>query len=86
MSQSERDAVLERAMVDAAFRALLSRDPATALADYDLTAEERAAFQTGTARAERLEDRTSKSDLSAAMSVKTSSPSLKAPSENARKR
>jgi hypothetical protein len=73
-------------MTDASFRALLSRDPAAALAQYDLTPEERALFQTGTARAERLEDRMSKSDLSAAMSVKTSSPVLKAPSQSAKKR
>lgn len=86
MSQSARDAILERAMTDAAFRALLARDPATALAGYDLTDDERAAFQSGTARVERLEDRMSKSDLSAAMAVKTSSPLLKTPSENAKKR
>ncbi len=86
MSQSARDAVLERAMTDAGFRALLARDPAAALAGYDLTADERAAFRPSTARAERLEDRMSKSDLSAVMSVKTSSPLLKAPSENAKKR
>lgn len=86
MSQDVRDAILERAMADAAFRALLARDPATALAGYDLTPDERAAFHSGTAGAERLEDRMSKSDLSAAMAVKTSSPLLKAPSENVRKR
>lgn len=86
MSQSERDAVLERAMNDASFRALLARDPAAALSGYDLTAEERAAFQTGTVHAERLEERISKTDLSAGMSVKTSAPLLKAPSENAKKR
>ncbi|HEY3218554.1 MAG TPA: Os1348 family NHLP clan protein [Candidatus Limnocylindria bacterium] len=81
MSQQARDQVVERAMTDASFRALLASDPAAALVDYDLTAEERAMFQTGTARAERLEDRMSKSDLSVAMGVKTSSPLLKAPSQ-----
>ena len=86
MSQQARDAVVERAMTDPVFRALLATDPAAALAEYDLTVEERAMFQTGTARAERLEDRMSKSDLSAAMSVKTSSPLLKSPSQSAKKR
>ncbi len=86
MSQKVLDEVLERAMNDAAFRALLARDPAKALAGYDLTPEERAAFQRGSARAERLEDRMSKSDLSAAMAVKTSSPLLRAPSQAAKKR
>jgi hypothetical protein len=80
------DAVLERAMSDAAFRALLARDPAKATAGYDLTPEERASFRRGAARAERLEERMSKSDLSAAMAVKTSSPLLKAPSQHAKKR
>ncbi|HKW77487.1 MAG TPA: Os1348 family NHLP clan protein [Candidatus Limnocylindria bacterium] len=86
MTQAARDAILERAMTDPAFRSLLARDPAKALAGYDLTSEERAMFQTGTARAERLEDRMSKSDLAAAVAVKTSSPLLKSPSQNAKKR
>lgn len=86
MSQQAVDSVLERAMNDAAFRAQLARDPAKALAGYDLTPEERAAFQRGRARAERLEERMSKSDLSAAMGVKTSSPLLKVPSQTAKKR
>jgi hypothetical protein len=86
VSQQARDVVVERAMTDPAFRALLASDPAVALADYDLTPEERAMFQTGNAHAERLEERMSKSDLSAAMSVKTSSPLLKSPSQNAKKR
>lgn len=73
-------------MSDASFRALLARDPAAALAGYDLTDDERAAFHSGTARAERLEERMSKSDLSAAMAIKTASPLLKAPSENVKKR
>ncbi len=86
MSQSARDAVIERAMTDPAFRTQLSRDPAAALKGYDLTDEERAAFHASSARVERLEDRMSKSDLSAAMAVKTASPLLKAPSESAKKR
>jgi hypothetical protein len=84
VSQEARETIVERAMMDPAFRALLTRDPAAALAGYDLTPEERAMFQTGTARAERLEDRISKTDLSAAMSIKTSSPILKAPSQKKR--
>ena len=84
MTQRARDEILERAMIDAAFRSLLASDPAAALADYDLTPEERAAFHTGTVKAERLEERMSKSDLSSAMSVKTSSPMLKSPSEKRR--
>lgn len=86
MSQLARDQILERALTDPAFRALLARDPGAALAAYDLTPEERALFQTTSVRAERLEDRMSKSDLAAGMAVKTSSPLLKAPSEAARKR
>jgi hypothetical protein len=76
--------IIERAMTDPAFRALLARDPAAALAGYDLTPEERALFQSGTARAERLDERISKTDLSAGMAVKTSSPILKAPSQQKR--
>lgn len=86
MTQEARDQVLERAMTDPAFRARLARDPAGALADYDLTPEERAAFHKSSARAERLEDRMSKSDLAAAMAVKTSSPLLKSPSQTAKRR
>lgn len=84
MTQRARDEILERAMVDAAFRSRLASDPVAALAEYDLTPEERAAFHTGTVKAERLEERMSKSDLSSAMAVKTSSPMLKAPSEKRR--
>ena len=86
MSQEALDAVLERSMTDAEFRALLARDPAAALAGYALTDEERAAFRSGTAKAERLEERMSKTDLAAGMAIKTSSPLLKAPSESAKKR
>ncbi len=86
MSQQARDLIVERAMTDPGFRALLAKDPAAALVSYDLTPEERAMFHAGAARAERLEDRMSKSDLSAAMAVKTSSPTLRSPSQNAKKR
>ena len=86
MSQQARDQILERAISDPTFRALLARDPGAALAEYELTPEERAMFHRSSARAERLEDRMSKSDLAAGMAVKTSSPLLKAPSESARKR
>ncbi|HEV8230473.1 MAG TPA: Os1348 family NHLP clan protein [Candidatus Limnocylindria bacterium] len=85
MSQEVLEAVLERAMSDATFRAELAADPAKALAGYDLTDLERATFRTGSLRVERLEDRMSKSDLSAAMSVKTSSPVLKSPSQGKRR-
>ena len=73
-------------MTDAAFRALLARDPEAALVEYALTPEERAMFRAGTTHAERLEDRMSKSDLSAGMAVKTSSPMLRSPSQSAKKR
>ena len=86
MTQQARDEIVDRAMSDATFRALLLSDPAKALADYDLTPEERAMFQSGTARAERLEDRISKSDLAATMSVKTSSPTIHAPSQKTKGR
>ena len=86
MTQQARDDILDRALTDASFRALLARDPAKALAEYDLTPEERAAFASGTARAEKLEERMSKSDLAAGVSIKTSSPLLKAPSQTAKKR
>jgi hypothetical protein len=86
MSQEARDAIVDRALSDAKFRALLMTDPTAALASYDLTPEERAMFQSGTARAERLEDRISKSDLAATMSVKTSSPTIHAPSQKTKRR
>ena len=85
MSQEARDAIVDRAMTDATFRALLMKDPAAALASYDLTPEERAQFQSGTAKAERLEDRVSKSDLAATMSIKTSSPTIHAPSQKTKR-
>lgn len=77
--------ILDRAMSDAAFRDLLASDPDAALAPYDLSAEERAKFGTGTARAERLESRVSKSDLSAGLGVKTGTVDIRPPSQTFRK-
>lgn len=74
-------AVLDRAMSDPSFRKHLAAAPDEALAGYDLSAGERAAFATGTVAAERLEERMSKTDLSAAVSAKTASPLLRAPSQ-----
>lgn len=76
--------VMDRAMSDPAFRKLLGSAPAEALASYDLTVEERGAFATGTVGAERLEERMSKTDLSAAVSAKTSTPLIRPPSQNRR--
>lgn len=76
--------VMDRAMSDPAFRKHLAAAPDVALASYDLTAEERAAFVSGTVGAERLEERMSKTDLSAAVSAKTSSPLMRPPSQNRR--
>ena len=39
--------VIERLSTDAAFRALVERDPQAALADYELTAAEREALASG---------------------------------------
>ncbi len=76
--------VMERAMADSAFRKLLASAPDVALASYDITTEERAAFATGTVGAARLEEGMSKTDLSAAVSAKTSSPLMRPPSQNRR--
>ena len=78
--------VLQRAIDDAAFRERLARDPDGALAEYDLTPEERARFIAGTLTAERLEERLSKTDLSAALSAKASAPTLRRPSRGKRDR
>jgi len=79
------NAVLDRAMADAAFRASLAADPASALAGYDLTDEERSKFTTWSASAERLEQRMSKTHLSAASGGKTGSANRRAPSEPRRR-
>lgn len=76
--------ILDRAVNDASFRALLERSPDEALASYELTPEEREHFRGGALRAERLEERVSKTDLSAVMGVKTSSPVTRAPSDHRR--
>ena len=86
MSADALNAVLDRAMADAAFRERLAADPPAALAGYDLSDEERSRFSAGSAIAERLEDRMSKTDLSAAFGGKTVSANLRAPSETRRRR
>ncbi|MDE3100942.1 MAG: hypothetical protein KGJ98_01770 [Chloroflexota bacterium] len=73
-------------MADEAFRELLAHDPETALAGYDLSPEERGSFGSGTARAERLEPRVSKSDLSAGLGVKTGTVDIRPPSQTIRPR
>lgn len=80
MSAEHLQRIVDRAMADAEFRELLARDPDTALGAYDLTAEERAKFASGTARVERLEPRMSKSDLSAGVGVKTGTVDVRPPS------
>ncbi len=80
MSSDGVNAVLERAMVDDDFRKRLAKDPADALAGFDLSDDERAAFTAGSVSAERLEERMSKTDLSSMIGGKTSSPNLKPPS------
>lgn len=84
MSTEQVQTIIDRAMSDAAFREQLSRDPAAALAGYDLSPEERATFASGTARAEPLEPRVSKNDLSAALGVKTGTVDIRPPSEGLR--
>jgi hypothetical protein len=81
LSQQALDAILERALEDVTFRMQLLNDPTAALAGYELTPEEFATFQTGSLKAERLEPRISKNDLSAALSAKTSTPTLTPPSK-----
>jgi hypothetical protein len=66
--------VIERVMRDEAFRDRLAADPGATLAEFDLTPDERGAFGAGKLSAEALEPRISKTDLSAGMSAKTSSP------------
>lgn len=81
MSADRLHEILDRAMSDAEFRELLASDPDAALAEYALSPEERAKFASGTARAERLEPRVSKSDLSAGLGVKTGTVDVRPPSE-----
>ena len=55
MSRESLTQVVERASTDPAFRAELHMDPQSALAGYDLSAEERAALVSGdTSRVEAL--------------------------------
>ncbi|MBI2982717.1 MAG: hypothetical protein HYY42_00760 [Chloroflexi bacterium] len=84
MSAEQVQAIVDRAIAEAPFRELLSRDPAAALAEYDLTPDERARFGSGTARAERLEPRVSRNDLSAALGVKTGTVDIRPPSKTLR--
>ena len=49
MSQEALAKVVERASTDAGFRSQLASNPESALAGYDLTAEERAAVLSGDA-------------------------------------
>ena len=84
MSVDAVNAVVQLAMDDPAFRIRLATDPQAALAGFDLTAEERARFVAGGARAERLEERISKTNLSAAVMATTSAPELRPPSHRKR--
>lgn len=85
MSAEAVHQVLERALNDAAFRDQLSKDPDVALTGYDLTDTERTTFGSGTAKVERLEERVSKNDLSAAFAIKTGGVVLRPPSESLKK-
>ena len=85
MSAEQVQTILDRAIGDERFRDLLARDPATALAGYELTDEERARFGSGTAKAERLDSRVSKNDLSAAFALKTGGVDIRPPSEALKK-
>ena len=84
MSVDAVNAVVQLAVGDPAFRIRLAMDPQAALADFDLTAEERTRFVAGGAKAERLEERISKTNLSAAVSAPTSAPELRPPSHRKR--
>lgn len=84
MSAEQVQTIIDRAIADAAFRDQLARDPATALAEYGLTPEERARFGSGTARAEPLEPRVSRNDLAAAIGVRTGTVDIRPPSKTFR--
>lgn len=86
MSAEQLQVIIDRAIGDAAFRELLARDPAAALAEYDLTPEERGRFGSGSARAEPLEPRVSRNDLGAAIGVKTGTVDIRPPSKTLRPR
>ena len=66
MSRDALAQIVERACTDAAFRAALQNSPDSALAGYDLTAEERAALlhpESGAVQALGVEPRVSKFDI-----------------------
>lgn len=84
MSSEQVQVIIDRAIAEADFRELLARDPLAALAAYDLTPEERARFGSGTAKAEALEPRVSRNDLSAALGVKTGTVDIRPPSKTLR--
>ncbi len=81
MSDAAVMQILDRAVDDAAFRGLLQRAPEQALAGYDLTPEEREVFRSKALRAQALEERISKTDLTGLTSAKTGAPVTKAPSQ-----
>jgi len=86
VSAEQVQIVLDKAIGDEAFRDLLARDPEKALSGYELTTEERSRFASGTAKAERLDPRVSKNDLSAAFAVKTGGIDVRPPSEALKKK
>ena len=81
MSEQALLEILDRAIDDPAFRALLERAPDEALAGYELTPEERASFGTASLAAHTLEERVSKTDLTGITTAKTGSPVVRAPSQ-----
>ena len=86
LSTEELQRVIDRVLEDEAFRDQLARDPVAALAGFDLTKEERASLRSGSARAERLDPRISRNDLSAAFAVKTGGIDVRPPSDVLTKR
>ena len=49
MSKAGLDSLVQKAMADESFRKQIKENPDTALAGYDLTAEEKAAIKSGNA-------------------------------------
>lgn len=86
MSEEALLEILDRSLNDPAFRALLQRAPDEALAGYELTPEERAAFRGRVLRAEQLEERISKTDITALTGPRTMTPITKAPSQLPKRR
>ena len=85
MSEQVVVEILDRAMSDPTFRALLERAPDEALAGYDLTPDERAAFGTASLAAHQLEERVSRTDLTGITTAKTGSPVVRPPSQQKRR-